>query len=185
MYSVEQLLRVSRGEESARTTIGYPLEHLVACHRRIEERLEMLQRAGAHLSDAPADAFQAIDAALRYFDSSGVMHTADEELSVFPRLRPRLAAQELAEIEQLERQHVEADAIYAELKAVAGRLRENPRDPALGDAYRGLAARLAALYRSHIAFEDRELIRIAQRDLTPGDLEVISREMRSRRERAR
>ncbi len=181
MYTVERLLRVSRGEESARTTIDYPLEHLVACHRRIEERLDMLQRAGVHLSDRPADALDAIDAAFRYFDSSGVMHTADEERSLFPRLRPRLLPEELEMIAQLDQEHREADAIYAQLKAVAARLRKNPRDAALGEEYRGLANRLAELYLSHIAFEDRELIRVAKRDLTRDELDAISREMKQRR----
>src|SRR5512146_117754 len=146
MYTVERLLRVSRGEESARTTIDFPLEHLAACHRRIEERLGMLERAGGYFEEAPNDAFEAVDAAFRYFDSSGVLHTADEEESVFPRLRPRLSAEELAEVERLEQQHDEADAIYAELKKVAGELRHKPGDAALGETYRALVSRLAALY---------------------------------------
>lgn len=181
MYTVERLLRVSRGEESARTTIEYPLEHLVACHRRIEERLDMLARAGAHLADRPADALEAIDAAFRYFDSSGVLHTADEEQSVFPRLRPRLLPEELEMISQLDREHREAEALYAELKAVAARLRKDPRSEALGEEYRKLVKRFTDLYNSHIAFEDRELVRVAKRDLTRQELDAISREMKQRR----
>jgi hemerythrin-like domain-containing protein len=183
MYTVERLLRVSRGEESAQTTIEYPLEHLVACHRRIEERLDMLQRAGTHLGMEPADSLEAIDACLRFFDSSGAIHNEDEEKSLFPRLRPRLAPEELEAVAQLERQHREAEALYTELKDVVARLRKAPRDAELGEEYRGLAARLAALYSSHISFEDRELVRIAKRDLTRGDLEAISKEMRLRRSR--
>ncbi len=184
MYTVERLLRVSRGEESARTTIEYPLEHLVACHRRIEERLDMLERAGGHLENEPADALEAIDACLRFFDSNGVLHTADEERSLFPRLRPRLTAEELALLGELEQQHREADALYADLKAVVADLRKSPRDRGPIERYRSLAARLTELYRAHISFEDRELIRIAKRDLTRGDLEAISKEMRRRRSHA-
>ncbi len=181
MYTVERLLRVSRGEESARTTIDYPLEHLVACHRRIEERLEMLERAGAHLAGRPDDALEAIDAAFRYFDSSGVLHTADEEQSLFPRLRPRLLPDELEMVARLDREHREAEALYAELKAAVARLRKDPHNEQLGEEYRNLVKRFTELYNSHIRLEDNELVRVAKRDLTRQELDAISREMKQRR----
>jgi hemerythrin-like domain-containing protein len=173
MYSVERLLRVSRGEESAGSTTDHPLEHLVACHGRIEERLATLERAGAYLESRTAEALEAIQSCLQYFDTSGAIHTADEEESVFPRLRSRLSPAELAEIEMLEMQHRDAEQFYATLKqAAAG------TDAA---RYRAAAERFAAHYRAHIAFENRELIRLARRDLTPADLAAITREMKSRR----
>ncbi len=184
MISVERLLRVSRGEENPNSTIDRPIDHLVACHGRIEDRLGSLERAGAHLESKRAEALDAIDAAFRYFESSGVMHTADEEESVFPRLWAKMSAEERAEIKMLEKQHRDADAIYAELKVAATRLREQPaEDPKLAAHFRWLVQRFAALYRHHIEFENRELVRIARRDLTPEELGAISEEMRRRRAR--
>lgn len=173
MYSVERLLRVSRGEEGAGSTIDHPLEHLVACHGRIEERLATLERAGACLESRTAEALEAIQSCLRYFDTSGALHTADEEESVFPRLRARLSPTERAEIEMLEMQHRDAEQLYTALKQAVAR--------ADAAQYRAAVERFAALYRAHIAFENRELIRVARRDLRPADLAAITREMKSRR----
>lgn len=181
MYSVERLLRVSRGDETPHSTIDQPLEHLTACHGRIEERLQVLERAGQHLETRAAEALEAVDGCFRYFESSGVAHTEDEEHSVFPRLRPHLSPEELAEIEMLERQHREADALYSELKDIAARLKQNAAAPGLAERYRSVVERFAALYRSHIAFEDRELIRVARRDLDSAELAAISEEMKQRR----
>ena len=125
----------------------------------------MLERAGGHLETKFPEALAAIESSIRYFDSSGVAHTADEEESVFPRLRPRLSAEELAQIEGLKVQHREADAIYAELKEVVAAIRENPGETQLHARYRALAGRFAALYRPHIEFENRELVRVARREL--------------------
>jgi hemerythrin-like domain-containing protein len=158
-------------------SIESPIEHLTACHRRIEDRLETLERAGEWLvSEEEAkktEAREAIASALRFLDSSGAMHTADEESSLFPRLLPKLDSGEQEYVEGLERQHREVDAVYAELKAAA----------ADSDAirYRVAAARMARLYREHIASEDQVLTAIARRRLSAGDLGAIAAEMRERR----
>jgi hemerythrin-like domain-containing protein len=182
MYSVERLLRVSRGEESPHSTIDRPLEHLVACHDRIEERLATLERAAAYLASEPDAALEAIGACFRYFESSGVLHTADEEQSVFPRLRGKVAVGELAEIERLESQHKEADTLYAELKHAAADLERDSHSPDAAARYGSIVGEFAALYRAHIEFENSELIRMARRELDAGELAAISREMRNRRQ---
>ena len=160
-------------------TIDTPLEHLTACHRRIEERLATLERAGEVLESVVeskrAEAREAIASALRFLDSSGVMHTRDEEGSLFPRLNPRLDAAEREYVERLECQHREVDEVYAELKSAVA---EN--DAA---RYRSAVARLARLYREHIGSEDEILTGLARRCLSAADLEAIAAEMRERRQR--
>ena len=59
------------------------------CHRRIERFLSILVRVAAEvhgnpLSDEQRTAFQT---ALKYFREAAPKHTADEEESLFPRLR--------------------------------------------------------------------------------------------------
>ena len=66
-----------------------PIGMLKDCHRRIESFLGILcvvvERAqGRSLTGEERDAVQA---ALQYFRSGGQRHTADEEESLFPRLR--------------------------------------------------------------------------------------------------
>jgi hemerythrin-like domain-containing protein len=163
------------GQKSA--SIDSPIEHLTACHRRIEDRLETLERAGEWLASEEgakkAEARDAIASALRFLDSSGAMHTADEESSLFPRLLPKLESGEREYVEGLERQHHEIDEAYVELKAAAANSE--------AERYRPAAARVARLYREHIASEDQVLTAVARRCLSAGDLGAIAAEMRQRR----
>jgi hemerythrin-like domain-containing protein len=158
-------------------TINEPIEHLMACHRRIEQRLETLVRAADHLAANRDQALAAISASLQFLDSSGVLHTRDEEDSLFPRLRPRLSAGELAFVDSLEAQHAEADSIYGELKTLAGQ----PAGQFDVDRYRACAERLRSIYRDHISAEDENLTKIARRLLSDQELLQISQEMRARR----
>lgn len=158
-------------------TIDRPIDHLTACHRRIEDRLATLERAGEWLSSEDeqrkAEATEAIASALRFLDSSGAMHTVDEESSLFPRLLPLLDPAGQGYVESLERQHRQVDQAYADLKAAI--------DAGEPDLYQAAVSRLAGLYREHIASEDRVLTAMANRHLSPADLEAITAEMRARR----
>ncbi len=170
MIPLKQLVSGVRPETA---TLDRPLDHLTACHRRIEERLDVLERVAACGDSERAAAGDAISACLKFFDTSGVLHTQDEEESIFPRMRAALRRDEQQLLESLEREHEEADRIYLELKAAfrAGAL----------DRCREHGARLAGIYRSHIATEDSRLMEIARRVLAPSDLAEISSEMKRRR----
>jgi hemerythrin-like domain-containing protein len=157
-----------------------PIEHLLACHRRIEDRLAILERAGQHLEDRPEESLLAISNSLRFLDTSGVLHTVDEEESVFPRLRGCLAADEITYLDTLESQHREVDVVYASLKQIVNQLQQQ-RTPERLASYRELVAKLTAAYRAHIASEDSVLMDMARRTLTPSQLSEIKTEMRARR----
>jgi hemerythrin-like domain-containing protein len=161
-----------------KNTLDEPLEHLMACHRRIEERLNTLQRAAEHLEDRPEEARAAFESAFHFLDTSGVMHTADEEESLFPRLRPLLEPGERTYLASLEHDHTEAHRLYTELKQ---RVR-GTADPLL---VQGVVERLVALYRSHIASEDDVLQAYALQLLRPAHLTEIAAEMKQRRGLAR
>ena len=163
-------------------TIDTPIEHLTACHRRIEERLATLERAGDHLRQDRGAALDAIRSSIRFLDSSGALHTMDEEASLFPRLRPQLSREELAYVDSLEEQHDEAESVFADLKDVAAQLTTTSGNAAvLEGRYRQLTSRLGSLYRSHIRSEDEILSKLARRLIDPDQLKAISEEMRSRR----
>jgi hemerythrin-like domain-containing protein len=157
-----------------------PIEHLFACHRRIEDRLAILERAGAHLESSPGEALTAIANSLRFMDTSGVLHTIDEEQSVFPRMRTHLTADELAYVDELESQHREADRVYELLKAVVASLIKSPT-PELIQQYRELVGKLSEAYRDHIASEEATLLPIGRRVLDDSELAEIQSEMRGRR----
>jgi hemerythrin-like domain-containing protein len=154
-----------------RASMDAPLDHLLACHRRIEERLETLERAAAHLEDQREEALGAFHSAFAFLDSSGALHTADEEESLFPRLMAALEPGERSYLAGLEHDHTEAHRIYAELKASLDRPSQA----------RHLVERLCALYRAHIASEDTVLQEYALTHLTAEQLAEIAREMKGRR----
>ncbi len=154
-----------------RSSLDEPLEHLMACHRRIEERLETLERAAAHLEDRTEEALGAFRSAFAFLDTSGALHTADEEESLFPRLMAALERGERAYLAGLEHDHTEAHRIYTELKLSLDR-------PAQA---RHLVDRLCALYRAHIASEDDVLQEYARVHLSAEQLAEIGREMKGRR----
>lgn len=166
----------------AHATIDTPVEHLMACHRRIEERLDTLERAGDHLGSNRQVALEAIAKSMAFLGSSGVLHTRDEEESVFPRLLPRLTAVELRFVQTLEAQHREAECVYDELKYTVAQMMDAPEiGDALMIAYQAQVSRLAAMYRLHIQSEDEILVRIARRALDADQIRAISQEMRNRR----
>jgi hypothetical protein len=62
-----------------------PVEMLLACHRRIEHHLEILERLQAHVAAKGVDveASGAAQSVLRYFTQAGEAHNEDEEKDVF------------------------------------------------------------------------------------------------------
>src|ERR1700749_1350093 len=95
-----------------------PIGMLTDCHRRIEQFLKILatvmeRAAGRNLTGEETAAGQA---ALRYFRAGGVRHTADEEESLFPRLRDGSAAESLAKREAPEADHTEAADLHDKIE---------------------------------------------------------------------
>ena len=163
-------------------TIDSPMEHLMACHRRIEQRLDTLVNAAGHLHNQGRAALAAIASSFAFLDTSGVLHTEDEEASLFPRLRQKLSASEIEFVDSLEAQHVQAEAIYSRLKQLASQLSaEGDIVPVLVGEYVECAEALRAFYRAHIRSEDEVLAALAKRSLSEPELVDISREMRERR----
>lgn len=99
-----------------------PTALLSDCHRRIEMFLGTLEKVGVHidvpLTDEPR---RALESALRYFREAAPKHTADEEQSVFPRLRQShdLGVEgALATLDALEQEHRRADLLHLEVDSL-------------------------------------------------------------------
>ena len=172
-----------------RTGHGFdePLGLLSDCHRRIEHFLDVLatvaERNGGPLT---TEHRAALEASLRYFAVAAPKHTADEEASLFPRLRESrdpAAAAALAALDRLEHDHDEADAHHAAVDALVRRWMNDDRLP--DDEAAELRRRIALLqdlYRRHIAIEDRDVFPAAARSLDRSQLQSIGREMAARRQ---
>src|SRR5262245_7884725 len=93
-----------------------PLGLLSDCHRRIEHFLAVLtaianQVQGAELTDAQR---AQVDSAATYFTTAAPRHTADEEDSLFPRLRASRDPRAVAALDLVNR--LESDHVLAHLR---------------------------------------------------------------------
>src|SRR4051794_28878149 len=163
-----------------------PTGLLSDCHRRIEMFLGTLVRVaefGEGLLDSEARA--ALEGSLRYFREAAPKHTADEEESLFPRLRcleaPDIDAV-LARIDSLEQDHECADRNHAEVDRL-GQLWLSKGQLSSEDAshFEKSVDQLEVLYRDHIAKEDTEVFPFAERMLGAADRQAIGTEMATRR----
>jgi hemerythrin-like domain-containing protein len=172
-----------------RTDHGFdaPLGLLSDCHRRIERFLFALVTIARTRRGGALDAGdrQALEAALRYFSTAAPRHSADEEESLFPRLKKSDDADvqsALAVLERLEADHRVADAHHAEVDTIARHwLSAGELTPQQTETLIGHLTALEELYRGHIAVEDRDLFPAAGRALSAEELEDVGREMAARR----
>lgn len=172
-------LTAKRPAESA--TLDRPLDHLVACHRRIEEKLCVLERASDHMEERTEEALRACHSAFTFLDSSGVLHTEDEEESVFPRIRQHATAEEIAYLDSLEAQHREVEGCLARLKSLTKQLERDSNPMHVRQAFAQTVAKLTGLYRAHIASENEALTEIGRARLDEVAMAEIAFEMRLRR----
>jgi pyridoxamine 5'-phosphate oxidase len=161
-----------------------PIGMWLGCHRRIEKQLKTLAKLPAHLADkgVDADATNAAQAILRYFEKSAGHHHEDEDRDLFPLIAKRISdASEAAVFHQL-RAQLEAD--HARMATCWAKLRKPLQGIAEGipkalDASDVEAFR--SIYATHIPAEDGAIPDLAKRYLTPADLEALGRSMASRR----
>jgi hemerythrin-like domain-containing protein len=174
--------------------IGQPLDHefdeplglLTDCHRRIEYFLEVLVRLTQTVKPPlTPEQWKEMERALNYFAFAAPNHTADEEQSLFPRLRstqdPR-ATQALECMLELEQEHELAAAHHQAVDRFCRRWLDVGFLSAAD--MRNLQDRLAELqsiYREHIAVEDGFLFPVAAQLLSEDELREIGREMAARR----
>ena len=168
-------------------TFAQPLELLSDCHRRVESFLRALLIVTEQAQGGALDARQreALETALRYFREAAPRHTADEEESLFPRMRAQggeLAREALEKIAVLEADHVRAKRSHDIVEQLGG---EWLRNGALsGPQANELAAHLQGLqriYERHIAVEDEEIFPLAGKVLDSNALKEVGQEMAGRR----
>lgn len=162
-----------------------PIGMLIDCHRRIERFLNILvvvadRARGRALNGEETEAVQA---ALHYFCVGGQRHNADEEESLFPRLRAECSAEELEELSGLESDHQAANALHQEVDSLYAEWIENQR---LGrEKEQGLSSatvRLKGLYEQHIRTEESQVFPRAKAALSGDTVAAIGKEFEARRQ---
>lgn len=166
-----------------------PVDMMEDCHRRIEHFLQVLRRITARTSDAALsdDEREAMQRALNYFVRAAPRHTADEEESLFPRLRAMAVNDDAARaaldrLDELERDHEHADRLHADVESL-GRAWLEAGDISSDDRARmGTALDdLAQMYERHIHIEDAQVFPAARRLLDDDQVIDVGAEMKQRR----
>lgn len=163
-----------------------PTSLLSDCHRRVEMFLGMLDAVASRIDQPPTDEItRALESALRYFANAAPKHTADEEESLFPRLRQlddRDLRSALAKIDKLEDEHRWAAPLHFEIEGIGTRYLSTGKLSDMEVAtFRSSVAGLIAMYRKHIAVEDDLIFPLAARLLSAKAKAEIAGEMAGRR----
>lgn len=162
-----------------------PIGMLKDCHRRIEQFLNVLclvvERApGRPLTEEET---AAVKSALNYFRVGGQRHTADEEESLFPRMRVEKTTESaLQQIEALESDHRAADDLHATVeKLYSSWLEGKVLSTEELQHLRAATERLKQLYEGHIRIEENLVFPRAAEELDSETIAKIGQEFRARR----
>jgi hemerythrin-like domain-containing protein len=160
-----------------------PIGMLKDCHRRIESFLGILcvvtdRAKGRSLTDEEREA---VKAALQYFRTGGQRHTADEEESLFPRLR-KSDANSFEEIDRLEEDHHEANDLHRSVERLYSTWIESGTLGAEDtQQLHAETERLKQLYSDHIRVEETVVFARASQVLDSHAIAAIGTEFRFRR----
>lgn len=168
--------------ENPPASFDHPLEMLHACHGKILNQCDTLQKLAAHLPSNGCDlpAQQAAQGILRYFDTAGKHHHQDEEIDLFPALRTAADFEgETIEdlLERLLAEHQNMLKSWHELRALLMQLASGIDAPLPNE----LVERFARGHSEHIAIEETELLPLATRLLDTRQLIRLGMHMAERR----
>ncbi len=131
------------------------------------------------------DVRTALETALRYFAQAAPKHTADEESSLFPRMRqinrPEVRSA-FSELDKLEGDHRVAEPLHVRVQELGEQyLANGSLSGAQVAEFRQAVATLSSMYERHIELEDRVIFPLAARVLSADEKSVIAAEMAGRR----
>jgi hemerythrin-like domain-containing protein len=155
-----------------------PLEMLEACHQKMLEHCDLLERLIQHINEQGVDmeASGAAGRVFRYFNTSAKLHHQDEEQDLFPLLsRQTIKIAEL--IHGLRQDHQRMNELWSQLAPGLKRPQELEGNEALQD----LAREFIGLYREHIRRENKEFIPLASHSLSTRQLKDAGDAMKRRR----
>ncbi len=162
-----------------------PLGLLTDCHRRIEQFLDILVKVTHQVHGGPLDSGtrSALNAAIVYFRDAAPKHIADEEESLFPRMKQCMACSSaVTELLMLELDHGKLRNLHEGVeKLVMEWLTRDRLSEAESLTLTENLSLLKQTYRTHIATEEKDIFPAAQSFLTEDQLQAIGEEMAERR----
>jgi hemerythrin-like domain-containing protein len=161
-----------------------PLGMLRDCHRRIERFLDVLCRIaqdarGRALSTEEAGS---VEAALRYFRESGPRHNADEEESLFPRLRASPEGGNPGAVDRLEAEHQTAARLHDSVEELCRAwIADGSLSEADAESLSATTGALRSMYAGHIRVEEEQVFPRAAAVLNRAALAAMGQEFQARR----
>ncbi|MGE0405880.1 MAG: hemerythrin domain-containing protein [Candidatus Korobacteraceae bacterium] len=164
-----------------------PTGLLSDCHRRIESFLRALQAVAVVVHRDPSqETVTGLETALRYFREAAPKHTADEEDSLFPRMRALASPEAEAvfrHLSSLEEDHRRADSLHVEVEMLGQEYISGGALSAEKAArFREAVAALQRIYEQHIKLEDELVFPLAKKLLPVAEKSTIAGEMAARRQ---
>ncbi|MGH9479059.1 MAG: hemerythrin domain-containing protein [Terriglobales bacterium] len=155
---------------------------LLGCHQRIRHFTSVAVRLSA-AEAPPAQLAAAATAVHRYYTVALPLHEADENESVYPRLRAAALPQELAEANQaMVDQHAGINAMVAQLVPQWTAITAGGGEaPALARATAAATRQLQAEWAQHLELEESVIFPALRRHLSLAALAAIRQEMSARR----
>jgi len=164
-----------------------PIEMMKDCHRRIEHFLDVLRRVEAQFGggDLTDGGRRALEASLNYFANFAPRHTADEEQSLFPRIRlseNTTACEVMDDRDRRDTDHRRGEVCHALVNELVHQWLETGHiDEAQRKSLRAVLDELATMYAAHIRLEEQRIFAVASHMLQPEQLREIGEEMKERR----
>lgn len=133
------------------------------------------------------DVARSLESALRYFREAAPKHTADEEDSLFPRLRKIHSSEvtsALTQLDELEEEHGWANTLHSEVDRLGTKfLSEGTLSTYEIASFGSAIGDLCSMYERHIQLEDKIIFPLASRFLNRTDKLAIGSEMEARRKK--
>jgi len=161
-----------------------PIGMLTDCHRRIERFLDILCIVAerARTRRLTGEERSAVQAALQYFHTGGERHTADEEESLFPRLRGNVTTGNLEALDRLQHDHQHASDLHESVDWLyTAWISAGILEPEEQERLSSQTRRLKQLYAEHIQVEEKIVFPHAMNTLDRETVAVIGQEFRNRR----
>ncbi|MBU2753442.1 hemerythrin domain-containing protein [Acidithiobacillus sp. CV18-2] len=165
--------------EAAAPSFTAPVAMLRACHQRILQQCDTLERLPSYIAEHGADeqVRQAAGKILRYFSQAGLAHHEDEEEQLFPWLlaQPTFPEDLRKMLRNLIQEHRQLDAAWAELAP-------DLRVLEAGGQIRWLhIAPFVTIHRRHIVVENEHIFPVAEALLDAETAQRIGMQMAERR----
>ena len=164
-----------------------PIGLLEDCHRRIEKFLDVLLKLATEAQGNALNDEQrvAVQTSLQYFRAAAPKHTADEEESLFPRMRASKHPEANRILFQLDHLHIDHRMADENHRAVDDLFRRWITDDLLSasdfNRLTSLIHLLRNRYTRHILEEETHVFPWAAKNLSSSDLKKVGSEMARRR----